>query len=106
MTSKGARYIELTNRLAMVPSVQRLQAKNEHEAATLAHAFLDIEEVCHRFKEDLLPQLFQLEESEKMEEILSTIGVLFHEFLYHVRDPLFYRGLLELLEENHNADAE
>jgi hypothetical protein len=92
--NRGERYVSLSGRLALVPTVAKLRSQSEEEHATLAHALLDIERLCRRLREELLPRLSDEEQSsQQMQDTLTEIGEVFREFMYHVRDPLYFRYL-------------
>ena len=92
----GERYARLMDVLSRCPKVQDFDQPDELEASTLAHAFLDLEESFRRFVNDQLPDLIRGELSES--EIcarLDDIGQEFRHIIYHIRDPRFYRHLID-----------
>ena len=90
----GERYRQLSDRLAQVPAVARFDSGDGEEASTLAHALLDIEKTCREISQDLLPRVFNPSASNDIiADTLLELGEAFRHFLYHVRDPRFYRYL-------------
>jgi hypothetical protein len=86
----------LTERLNRLSSVSRFDVPGEPQAATLAHSFTDIEKSFREFLEILLPKL--LDESSDPNQLHNTlldIGEEFRHILYHIRDPKFFRYLIE-----------
>jgi hypothetical protein len=62
------------------------------EAATLVHAFSDIETSCRRFLEKHLPALVDPDVvGERLEDLLIDIQMEFQHILYHIHDPEFFR---------------
>jgi hypothetical protein len=86
--------VSLTKRLASVPRVARLAAEHPDEPPTLAHALLDLEQLCRRMHEELLPRVFDATSGDDaVEDALADIGEALREVLYHIRDPQYYRYL-------------
>jgi hypothetical protein len=85
----------LADKLSLCAVVSKHDTAHEREGSTLAHAFADLEESFFEFhgrlarllKEDLSPDLTY--------EVLLEIGEDFRHILYHIKDPKFYRYLIE-----------
>ena len=91
--SWGDRHRRLSERLATVPAVVKAGAGTSEEPATLAHALLDIERLCSEVSVDFR-RVFDPDASDAViTESLLKLGEAFREFIYHVRDPQFYRYL-------------
>jgi hypothetical protein len=90
----GSRHKVLTERLAVLPAVIRADVGTGEEAGTLAHALLDIDLICRRVAHDVMPRVLESGTSEEaLTDALVELGEYFREFLYHLRDPRFYRYL-------------
>jgi hypothetical protein len=64
----------------------------EAQAATVTHAFLDLEESFRRFVDEHLVALTASDHSDhQICERLQDIGEEFRHILYHIRDMEFYR---------------
>lgn len=86
----------LRERLEECPAVRQYGAE---EAATLMHAFSDIESSARRFLCDQLPRLADPgTRRESLEDLLAEIQEDFRHILYHVHDPQFFR----LVEPTHD----
>lgn len=71
-----------------------MSQSQESEAETLAHAVVDIDEVCKVVTNQLVPRLFDSAATdEQIQEALADLGEQFRHFLYHVRDPQYFRFL-------------
>jgi len=92
----GERYARLMDVVSRCERVRQFDRPDELEASTLAHAFLDLEESFARFVKEQLPELIrgELSESEICAK-LDDIGEEFRHILYHIRDPRFYRHLID-----------
>jgi hypothetical protein len=90
----GKRHGELATRLQELPSVIRLERGDNEEAHTLAHALLDIDGLCQKFHDDLMPLLSAPSRSHaEMEDTLMEMGEVFRELIYHLRDASYFRYL-------------
>lgn len=86
----------LASVLSRCKSVTKFDTDQEKEAWTLSHCLSDLEGSFLVILEKHLPSL--LSESitgEEVDEILHDIGEELRHILYHVRDPRFYRYLLD-----------
>ena len=64
--------------------VSKFDTKDEEEAWTLAHSFVDLNKSFNTFSNDLFPKLFKEGiETEEIEDILYDIGEEFRHILYH-----------------------
>ncbi len=94
--SDPANLRNLAERLSRCRAVTRFDIGEDQEAWTLAHAFADLEQSFRKVLDDQLPRFLQEELSEnEINELLLDIGEEFRHVLYHIRDPQFYRYLLE-----------
>jgi len=92
----GERYVDLIEVLSRCPAMQKHDRPGEPQAATVAHAFLDLEESFRRFVEEHLVSLTASDLSEdQICDKLQDIGEEFRHILYHLRDMQFYRGMLD-----------
>jgi hypothetical protein len=90
----GQRYVDLMKVLSRCSTLERYDQPGEPQAATVAHAFLDLEESFRRFVEMHLVALTQNDLSEEeVCEKLQDIGEEFRHILYHIRDMQFYRDV-------------
>ena len=90
----GERYVSLIKVLSRCQKMQRYDRPGEAQAATVAHAFLDLEESFRRFVDEHLVALTQSELSEdQICDKLQDIGEEFRHILYHIRDMDFYRDV-------------
>jgi hypothetical protein len=66
------------------------------EAATLAHAFSDLEVSFRKFLDEQLPRLVTAKVSPgEVKDLLLDIGEELRHILYHIRDPKFYKYIAE-----------
>ncbi len=80
----------ISNNLSKTEKVNRYDTKEEKEAATLTHCFMDLKESFDAFQE-IYQKLIQSNISkEDVEEILFDIGEEFRHILYHIKDPKYY----------------
>lgn len=97
---------DLRDRLGECPAVRQY---GEEEAATLMHAFSDIETSARRFLSEQLPRLADPgTRGPDLEGLLAEIQEDFRHMLYHIHDPKFFR-LVEPTHEwlsvsNYDAD--
>jgi hypothetical protein len=85
----------LRDRLKNCKTVARL---GPEEAATLVHAFSDLEESFRAFLDTQLPKLTEpTVKGEELEDLLLDIREEFRHILYHIHDPEFFR----LVEPTH-----
>ncbi len=68
---------------------------DEPEAWRLAHSLCDVEESLNEILNKFLPVLRKSDDAEAINEALLDIGEEFRHILYHIKDPKFYRYLLE-----------
>lgn len=86
----------LAERLSTCPEVTKYDEGEDEEAWTMAHAFTDLSSSFATFKDKLLPQLLRDEASPaRINTLLLEIGEEFRHILYHIKDPRFYRYLVE-----------
>lgn len=97
-----ALYSQLIEKLRRCAEVTRYDLPGDEEAPTLALALLDLESSFRRFSEQHLPTLLHgdLSPAEIYDRLLS-IGEELRHVLYHIRDPRFFRDLLDLPEPPH-----
>lgn len=90
----------LAKRLATCAKVTQYDTDQRREAATMAHAFADLEESFRVFLDQHLPKLLQKKDMtpDEVTEVLLEICDEFRHIMYHVKDPKFYAYLLEPLE--------
>src|SRR5487761_556180 len=90
----GTELKNLAERLEKCAEVTRYDSKEEKEAWTLAHDFLDLEESFRRFLDGYLLRLkTEKLPPEQVKDLLIDIGEEFRHILYHVRNSRFYRYL-------------
>ena len=91
----GSRFVNLSKNLDKSEQVKAFDDKSEKEAATLAHAILDMEE---SFKSIItkIPELESpLATEEGINETLMDIQTKLEHVVYHIYDTKFYRHLIE-----------
>ncbi len=100
-----AKYLVLANRLSEIATIERNSGRdNEPESETLAHALVDIDEVCRNITRTVMPRLMATSATDSdILDALTELGELFRELLYHVRDPYHFRYLPGC--ENGNNDS-
>lgn len=82
---------DLIERLGSAPVIARY---GQAEAATLAHAFSDIETSLRKFLHEQLPKLADPSlQGEGLEDLLLEVREEFRHILYHLHDPEFLRVL-------------
>jgi hypothetical protein len=82
---------DLIERLASAPVVARY---GPAEAATLGHAFSDLEVSLRKFLDDQLPKLADPSlQGERLGDLLLDVREEFRHILYHLHDPEFLRVL-------------
>jgi hypothetical protein len=81
----------LRERLGNCPMIAKLGSE---EAATLVHAFSDLEESIRLFFDEQLPKLVDPSvQGEQLEDLLLDIREEFRHVLYHIHDPVFFRAM-------------
>jgi len=88
---------DLAEILKALPSVNKLDTKEEPQSWALAYTFGELEMSFRKFTDELLPRL--VESTRKPEEtkvILDDIGDEFRHILYHMYDSGYYAYLREL----------
>jgi hypothetical protein len=86
----------LAETLSQCESVARFDTDEESEAWTLAHCFSHLEASFRTILEQHLPALISERLTQQdVEDRLLDIGEEFRHILYHLRDPRYYRYLLE-----------
>jgi hypothetical protein len=102
------RYISLSQRLSQISTVENKgRRRGEPESATLAHALLDIEDVCRRVTTAVMPRLTDTSATDSdILDSLAELGELFRHFLYHVRDPYYFRYLPGCEHGNGDGDEQ
>lgn len=86
----------LASVLSRCKSVTQFDTDQEKEAWTLAHCLSDLEGSFRTILDKHLPNLLSEPiTDEEIDEILHDIGEELRHILYHVRDPRFYRYLLD-----------
>lgn len=91
---------ELAERLSRCREVTKHDRGSEPEAWTLAHTFHDLEESFRKFLDDLLPELLSPNVSEsETYELLLDIGEELRHILYHIKDPQFFRYLVNVADQ-------
>jgi hypothetical protein len=86
---KVERWEEVRARLASCPALAKFSPE---EAATLVHAFSDLEESMRAFLDEQLPKLADpAMKGEELEDLLLDIREEFRHILYHMHDPEFFR---------------
>jgi len=89
----------LTGILAKSQKVNALNTLEENQAATLAHAFLDMEESFNVILNELLPKFKNADlDGKDVDDILLDIGEELRHILYHVHDPKYFDYLKSRLE--------
>jgi hypothetical protein len=82
--------------LSQCKSVARFDTDEEKQAWTLAHCFSDLEASFRAILEQHLPALISDSSlSQDVEDRLHDIGEELRHILYHIRDPRYYRYLLD-----------
>lgn len=87
--------IRLAKKLDRCEFVTRYNSPGESEAGRLAHSMSDLEESFERITKTYIPILCQTEREEDIEEALLDIGEELRHILYHIKDPRFFRYLIE-----------
>lgn len=87
----------LADVLSRCGSVTQFDTDSEKEAWTLAHCFADLEASFRAVLHQHLPALLSNDSLSPQDvgRVLHEIGEEFRHILYHVRDPRFYRYLLD-----------
>lgn len=94
MNSKKINIIELAKKLQTYPSITKFDSNNEKEAWRIAHSLKDIQESSSAIF-DLLPKLETANSEKEAYETLLDIGEEFRHIMYHIRDPGFFKYLLD-----------
>lgn len=82
---------DLIERLGSAPVIARY---GQAEAATLSHAFTDLEVSMRRFLHEQLPKLADPSlRGERLDDLLLEVREEFRHMLYHLHDPEFLRVL-------------
>lgn len=88
--------VELAERLAKLPSVNRYDHSSERQGDTIAHAASDIERSCRELIEVIFPKLLdQALDQRAIEELLFDIGEELRHIIYHARDVRYFSYLFE-----------
>jgi hypothetical protein len=100
-----AKIKALADKLSRCEQVTRHDSGKEPEAWTLAHSFADLEESFRKFLDEQLPTLAEGPlDSSSINELLLEIGEEFRHILYHIKDPKFFRYLLDESGEEPGTD--
>lgn len=86
---------QLAKKLNRYDFITRYDEGGEKEAWIIAHSLSDIERSAWVLLDDCLPKLLSAESDEEVRDILLDIGEEFRHILYHIKDPKFFRYLLE-----------
>lgn len=82
----------LIDRLQQSDRIRKYDDRDRQEAAILAHAFKDLETSFRTFLDEQLPKILNPQIStEELEEALAQIGEEFRHILYHLREPHYFR---------------
>lgn len=85
----------ITKTLLKSRKVNSYDSNGELESDRLAHSLLDMEESFKKIIEVYLPKLTVNEISEsEIDEALLDIGDELKHIIYHIKDPKFYRYLV------------
>jgi hypothetical protein len=80
--------------LERLPAVRAKDTNEDHQASTMAHGFLDIEESLKKLSDEYLPTLEKGDATdEQLDELLFDIGEELRHVLYHINDMAFYSYL-------------
>lgn len=86
--------------LSRCKAVTQFDTDEEKEAWTLAHCFADLEASFQVILDQHLPELLSLSRTDQeTEDLLHDIGEELRHILYHLKDPRYYRYLLDGPEE-------
>jgi hypothetical protein len=89
-----AQVKNLADRLSQLPSVARLDTRNERQGGTIAHALSGFETSFSVVLYVLLPKLLdETQPSEQLDDVLLEIGEELRHILYHVRDTRYFQYL-------------
>lgn len=86
---------QLAERLDSFEFIKRLDQSDEPEAWVLAAALSEIEEILGTILGKYLPELLRAESSEEGQDALVELLEAFRHTLYHVREPRFFRDLID-----------
>jgi ribosome-associated toxin RatA of RatAB toxin-antitoxin module len=83
--------------LSQCEAVTLFDTDDAKEAWTLAHCFADLEMSFRAILDQHLPALLsdRSRSEDETEELLHAIGEEFRHILYHLKDPRYYRYLLD-----------
>jgi hypothetical protein len=85
---------KLAQRLSQCPEVTRFDDGEHREAASIAHAFSDLEESFEKFMGTYLPALLDQQASASaIYDVLHETGEELRHVLYHISQPRFYEYL-------------
>lgn len=86
---------QLAERLGRYGFINKLDQSGEPEAWILASALSEIEEILRDILGKYLPDLLRAESSEESQDALVELLEAFRHALYHVREPRFFRDLVD-----------
>jgi hypothetical protein len=87
----------LAELLSQCKSVTQFDTDDEKEAWTLAHCFADLETSFRAILDQHLPALLSdsSRSQQETEDLLHEMGEELRHILYHLKDPRYYRYLLD-----------
>ena len=93
---KDAKSIKhLAEKLNQFNTISKFDSEDEPEAWRLAHSLSDLEQSFSEILDNYLPALCQAEAEESINRVLLDIGEELRHILYHIKDPKFFRYLME-----------
>lgn len=85
----------LAEKLNRFNLISKYDSNGEQEAWRLVHSLSDLEQSFREIIDILLPNLCETKDEETCNNILLDIGEELRHILYHIKDPQFFRFLIE-----------